>query len=68
MTGAPPGLYYLISTTNPDGKFLEKNLANNTAWISFELSRDSNGNPKIRLLEYSPCDSAGLCGEQTPNR
>jgi len=68
ITDAPPGLYYLISTANPDGEFLEKDLANNTAWVAFELSRDSNRNAKIKLIDHSPCDSPGLCGEQAPNR
>ena len=68
VTGTPPGIYYLISTANPDGIFLEKDLSNNTAWVSFELRRDSNGNPKIEILDHSACDSPGLCGELSPNR
>lgn len=68
LTGAPPGRYYLISTANPDGQFLEQNLSNNTAWVTFELSRDSSGNPKIDVVDHSPCESPGLCGEQAPNR
>jgi hypothetical protein len=68
ITGAPPGLYYLVSTTNPDGAFVEKDLSNNIAWVGFMLSRDSNGNPKIKIVSRSPCESDGLCGDKAPNR
>ena len=68
LTGAPVGVYYLVSTTNPDGNFLEATLTNNTAWVSFRLTRDSQGNPKIAELGHSPCDSPGMCGEQATNR
>ena len=68
ITGAEPGLYYLVSTSNPDGVFLETDTTNNTAWVSFELTRDSNGNPKIEVIDHSPCDSPGMCGEVSANR
>ena len=68
VTGAPPGIYFLISTANPDGIFLEKDLSNNTAWLKFDLRRDSNGNPKIQILDHSPCGGPGMCGELAPNR
>ena len=67
VTGAPPGLYYLISTSNPDGAFLETTLTNNTAWTSFRLSRDSKGNAKIAEVSHSAC-SWTLCGVDLPNR
>ncbi len=68
LTGAALGVYYLVSTSNPDGTFAETDRANNTAWASFRLSRDSRGNPKIAVIANSPCDSPGLCGEQSTNR
>lgn len=68
ISGAPAGLYYLVSTANPDRIFIEKDYFNNTAWVGFNLTRDSNGNPKIQLISRSPCDSPGLCGEGAPNR
>lgn len=68
LTGAPAGLYYLVSTANPDGLFMETDYANNTAWVSFWLKRDSNGNAKIEIINHSTCDTPGLCGEQVPNR
>lgn len=68
ISGAPAGLYYLVSTANPDGIFIEKDYTNNTAWVGFNLTRESNGNPKIRIISRSPCDSPGLCGERAPNR
>ena len=68
VTGAPEGVYYLVSTANPSGAFLETDLTNNTAWTSFELSRDSKGNPKIKIISNSPCDTPNMCGEGIPNR
>lgn len=68
ITGLPVGHYYLVSTANPDGVFIESNTSNNTAWIGFDLTRESKGNPKITIVEYSPCESAGLCGDRAPNR
>ena len=68
ITGAPEGMYYLVSTSNPDGIFIEKDLTNNTAWVSFRLTRHSNGNPKIEVLGHSNCDTPGLCGDGAPNR
>lgn len=68
VSGIPVGLYYLVSTANPDRIFIEQDYSNNTAWVGFLLQRDSNGNPKIEIVSRSPCDSAGLCGEGAPNR
>jgi hypothetical protein len=67
ITGVAPGTYYLRTTANPDGNFLETTTANNSAWTSFTLSRDSSGNAKITEISHSAC-SGGLCGEQIPNR
>jgi hypothetical protein len=64
ITHAPPGIYYLVSTVNPVEIFLESNYANNVAWVSFELLRDSNGNPKIDLISHSTC-TGDLCGYST---
>ncbi len=69
ITGVPSGRYYLVSTTNPDGIFIEENDTNNTAWVAFDLTRTSTGgNPKITTVGHSPCESPGLCGEKAPNR
>lgn len=68
ITGVPVGDYFLVSTANPDGNFIEADLKNNSAWVKFRLSRDSEGNAKIEVLDHSPCDSPGLCGEQSTNR
>ncbi len=68
LTGAPEGVYYLVSTSNPAGVFLETDPANNTAWTSFWLRRDSKGNPKITLIDHSACESPGMCGERSTNR
>ena len=67
ITGAKAGTYYLVSTANPEGFFIETNKDNNDAWVAFQLSRDSKGNPKIVIVGHSPC-SGGLCGEDLPNR
>ncbi|MFM7103399.1 MAG: lysyl oxidase family protein, partial [Verrucomicrobiota bacterium] len=68
LTGVAPGRYYLVSTAGPDGNFIEKNYDNNTAWVGFDLTRDSKGNAKIRVVENSPCDTQALCGVGAPNR
>jgi Lysyl oxidase len=69
LTGIPNGTnYYLVSTTSPDGSFLEQNKTNNTAWVKFTLSSESNGNRKVTVTDHSPCESPGMCGELSPNR
>lgn len=69
MTDAPVGEYTLVSTANPDGFFLEQKYDNNVAWVKFDLSRDSNGNPKIVITGNSGClNLPALCGEDLPNR
>jgi hypothetical protein len=60
--------YFLVSTSNPDKVFLERDTGNNTAWQRFALSGKGTGNRKLTLLEHSGCDSPALCGAYTPNR
>jgi hypothetical protein len=67
ITGAPAGRYYLASTANPDGNFLETTTSNNSAWTSFRITRDSQGNAKVSEIAHSPC-SGSLCGVDIPNR
>lgn len=63
ITGAPADrLMYLVSTTNFEGNFLERDTTNNTAWVSFYVRRSSNGNPKIELVGHSSCETPALCG------
>jgi Lysyl oxidase len=69
LTGIPSGTnYFLVSTTSPDGIFLEQDKTNNTAWVRFTLSADSNGNRKVTITDHSPCESPGMCGDVSPNR
>jgi hypothetical protein len=68
ITGAPAGVYYLVSTANPDHNLLEEDYSNNTAWVSFMLSRSNNGNPKINITGHSACATPALCAEGIPNR
>lgn len=68
ITGADPGVYYLTVLVNDDRKFIESDYADNLSWVSFRLSRDSKGNPKIAQISHSPCSSANMCGEALPNR
>jgi hypothetical protein len=69
LTGLPNRTdYYLVSTTNPTGVFIEQNKTNNTAWAKFALSADSNGNRKVTVTAHSPCESPGMCGDLSPNR
>jgi hypothetical protein len=69
LTGVPNGKdYYLVSTSNADGVFLEQNYTNNTAWVKFTLSSDSKGNRKVTVTANSPCATPGLCGANSTNR
>lgn len=68
FTGAPTGTYYLMVHVNNDRVFLESNYADNLSWVSFQLTRESNGNAKITLIAHSPCSSPNMCGEALPNR
>lgn len=68
LTGAAVGTYYLTVDVNDEDLFLESNTENNLSWVSFRLTRDSKGNPKITLIGHSPCSSPNMCGEGLPNR
>jgi hypothetical protein len=67
ITGAKPGIYYLVSKANPDGNFIETTTANNMAWTSFRITRDSQGNAKVSEVSHSAC-SGWQCGEDIQNR
>lgn len=68
FTGAPPAVYYLTVHVNDEGRFVESDTADNVAWVSFRLIRDSSGNPKFVRITNSPCTSPSMCGENLPNR
>jgi hypothetical protein len=70
LTGVPNGNdYYLVSTANYARRFVELDYTNNTAWVKFRLTSDSNGNRKVVVTGHSPCEAGtGLCGENTTNR
>jgi hypothetical protein len=69
LTGVPNAKdYYLVSTANAAGVFLEQDYTNNTAWVKFTLSQGSNGNRKVTVTATSQCDTPGLCGSNTTNR
>jgi len=68
ITGAPAGIYYLVSTANDSAEFIESNYDNNRAWVSLRITRDSKGNAKFTLISHSPCDTVNMCGEGLPNR
>ena len=64
LTGVPPGRYYLVSTANYAQTFLEQDVTNNSAWVSFDVRYDATGNAKLRLVDHSPCATPGLCGDR----
>ncbi|HZM71999.1 MAG TPA: lysyl oxidase family protein [Candidatus Polarisedimenticolia bacterium] len=68
ITAAPVGIYYLTINVNDERKFIESDYTDNGAWVSFGLTRDSKGNPKVTLISHSPCSSPNMCGEALPNR
>ena len=70
LTEVPDGNdYFLVSTANYMRTFTETDYTNNTAWVKFTLTSDSNGNRKVTVIDHSPCESLpGMCGENAPNR
>ncbi len=69
LTNAAPGYYYLYSVANPDGMFIEKDPTNNSAWVMFELTRDSEGNAKIfPIVDSHEAEGTGLPLTSTANR
>ena len=60
ITGAPEGVYYLTHYADPDNHWLETNENNNFAWVKLLLSRQG-ANPKMTILDRSPCSGAA-CG------
>ena len=61
--------YYLVSTANYAQVFTETDYTNNTAWVKFSLTSDSQGNRKVEVTDHSPCEAGtGLCGERSTNR
>jgi hypothetical protein len=69
LTAVPPADdYYLVSTSNYAGVYTESDTTNNIAWVRFRLYSDAKGNRKIEVLDHSPCDTPGLCGEGSANR
>jgi hypothetical protein len=69
ITGVPNATdYYLVSTTNPAGIYVESDRTNNRAWVKFTLATERNGNRIVTITTHSPCDSPGMCGEVSANR
>lgn len=64
ITGLEAGTYRILSTVNPSGWFLESDYSNNVGWTAFELSRDSNGNPKLSLI---PGATGGIWFDNSSN-
>jgi hypothetical protein len=59
LSGAPAGVYYLVTLTDPLNRFTEADDFNNQAWVSFQLTYVS-GQARFTLLDHSPC-SGRLC-------
>lgn len=69
ITGAPHGRYYLVSTANAEGAFLESDYTNNSAWVAFDLRRESKGNAKIAIVGDSfSVEGLGIPPSYTANR
>jgi hypothetical protein len=64
ITDLPAGTYRITSTVNPAGWFLESDYSNNIGWTSFDLSRDSNGNAKLRTI---PGATGGIWFDSSSN-
>ena len=58
-----------LYVANPDGMFIEKDPTNNSAWVMFELTRDSEGNAKIHpIVDSHEAEGTGLPLTSTANR
>jgi hypothetical protein len=44
----------VVTTANPNHKFIQADTTDNTAWTSFQLTRDSGGNAKLTEISHSP--------------
>ncbi len=60
ITGIPEGTYYLVHAADPENHWLESREDNNFAWVKFQLVRQG-ANPKIVIVDRSPCEGAA-CG------
>lgn len=56
ITGIPAGEYYVVTTSNHNYIFDESDKSNNTSWLKIQVSRESNGNLKLKELENSCSD------------
>ena len=68
ITGAPAGIYYLVVNANPDRIFLEKDYANNRAWVSFRLEYNNRNNAIARVLDNSLSHGEGMLPPSKSNR
>lgn len=53
VTGVPDGTYRLRATADPIGFFEELDDSNNEYWEEFELTRDQDGIPDVRVIRTS---------------
>lgn len=68
VTDTPTGYYFVVITANPARNFIETDFTNNQAWLLVHYTNDSNGNPKLEILNESECpEYPGLC-EYSANR
>lgn len=56
ITGLESGIYVLTHDADPQNKWRESDDTNNRAWVRFRLLRQGP-NPKIAVLDESPCDT-----------
>ena len=61
ITGVPEGDYYLTHLADPDNNWVESDETNNFAWVQIRISREGP-NPKVEVLDHSPCIVAAQCG------
>jgi hypothetical protein len=63
ITGAQPGVYFLIYVADPLNQWRELDETNNTSWVMFELSR-RGANAEIREIAHSACVKGITCGSK----
>lgn len=62
ITGLPEGEYFLTHLADPDHHWIESDKDNNFTWVKFFLDRENGANPKVTVLDHSPCEPELICG------
>ena len=66
LTGAPPGVYYLVSTANPDGNFLEAKPRTTRRGRASVCAGTARGTPRSRRSPTPPATCPACAASRPP--